>query len=151
MLLYRIGKAKYSRDLTGEGAKLNGGRWNNEGIRCIYTAESRALALLEYTAHASLDTIPRALCFTTFDVPDQSILHLQTGKLPGNWSDWPHSKESRDFGSQLLLKQEFLLLKFPSAIIPNEYNFLINPSHPLITKIKIVDVVDYAYDVRLKG
>lgn len=58
MLLYRIGKTKYAKDLDGIGAKVNGGRWNHEGVACIYTAESRALSLLEYSAHVSIDTIP---------------------------------------------------------------------------------------------
>ena len=62
MRLYRIGKSKYSKDLTGEGAKLNGGRWNHEGIACIYTAESYALCLLEYSVRVQLSDLPKNLC-----------------------------------------------------------------------------------------
>jgi RES domain-containing protein len=150
MRLYRIGKSKYSKDLKGEGAKINGGRWNHEGIPCIYTAESRALAVLEMSAHVTLDEIPRALCFTTFDVPEDSILTHEIGSLPRNWQNWPHPKETRDFGSQLLRKNEYLLFKYPSAILPFEYNYVINPVHPSMSKVKIIDVVDYAYDIRIK-
>lgn len=151
MLLYRIGKTKYARDMSGEGAKITGGRWNHEGTPCIYTAESRALCLLEYTAHASIDTIPRALSYTTFEVPEEAVLELTIGELPGNWKEWPHPKEARAFGTKLLKEKKYLLIKVPSAIIPQEFNYLINPLHPHITKVKIIDVVDYAYDVRLKN
>lgn len=148
--VYRIGKTKYAMDLTGTGAKLNGGRWNHEGTPCIYTAESRALALVEYTAHVSEEEIPRALSFTTYTIPENSILILTAGQLPGNWRDWPYAKEPRDFGTTLLNKAEYLVIKIPSAVIPEEFNYLLNPLHPLISKVKIAEVKDYAYDLRLK-
>lgn len=151
MLLYRIGRTKYAKDISGEGAKIAGGRWNHEGTPCIYTAESRALCLLEYTAHASIDTIPRALSFTTFQVPDNSILELSIGELPGNWSHWPHPKKARDFGTRLLKEKKYLLIKLPSAIVPWEFIYLINPLHADMAKVKIIDVADYVYDLRLKG
>ena len=61
MVVYRLGGTKYATDLTGEGARLFGGRWNNEGTPCIYTSQSRALAILEYTVNINIDDIPRAL------------------------------------------------------------------------------------------
>lgn len=150
MLVYRIGKTKYAKDLSGTGAKLNGGRWNHEGISCIYTAESRALALVEYTAHVSEDEIPRAISFTTYEVPEEAVLEFSTGVLPGNWRDWPHPKETRDFGTSFLKKADYLIIKIPSAVVPEEFNYIINPLHPLISKVKVLHVKDYTYDIRLK-
>jgi RES domain-containing protein len=150
MLLYRIGKTKYAKDLEGEGAKLNGGRWNHEGVPCIYTAESRALCLLEYSAHVSVNIIPTDLSFTSFEVPDNSILEVKLAKLPHNWKKWPHPKETRDFGSALLNENKFLVLKFPSAIISEEYIYVINPLHARMKEVKIVEVQSYVYDIRLK-
>ena len=150
MRLYRIGKPKYSKDLKGDGAKLNGGRWNHEGIACIYTAESRALCLLEYSVHVQLADLPKTLCFTIFEVPDDSMLSLEIESLPVNWQNWPHSKNTRDFGTQLLRENKYLIFKFPSAVLPFEYNYIINPAHSDMYKVKIIDVVDYAYDTRIK-
>ena len=150
MFIYRIGKTKYAKDLKGEGAKINGGRWNHEGVACIYTAHSRALSLLEYSAHVSLEDVPGRLCFTTFNVPGSPIFELEIEVLPHNWDNWPHPKETRDFGSELLRKNEYLLFKFPSAIVPFEYNYLINPQHKLMTDVKIIEVIDYSFDIRLK-
>jgi len=144
MLLYRIGKTKYAHDLTGMGAKLNGGRWNHEGIPCIYLAESRALSLLEYAAHVAIDILPPTLSFTTFELPEHSIRELSANELPATWPLRPHNKESRDTGSALLSKQECLLLKIPSVIIGHEFNFVLNTLHPLITTVKITDVHSFS-------
>lgn len=151
MLLYRIGKTKYAKDLEGEGAKLNGGRWNHEGVPCIYTAESRALCLLEYSAHVSVDIIPTDLSFTEFEVPDNSVLEVKLARLPQNWKKWPHPNETRDFGSALLNENKFLVLRFPSAIISEEYIYLINPLHARMKEVKIAEVQRYIYDLRVKS
>jgi RES domain-containing protein len=143
MRLYRIGKTKYAHDLSGMGAKLNGGRWNHEGIPCIYLAESRALSLLEYATHAVIDRLPPTLAFTTFELPEHSIRQLSINELPATWLQRPHTKESRDMGSALLSKQECLLLKIPSVIIGQEFNFVLNTLHPLISAVKITDVASY--------
>ncbi|MFT4154038.1 RES family NAD+ phosphorylase [Parafilimonas sp.] len=151
MLLYRIGATQYANDLTGEGARLNGGRWNHAGIPCIYTGGSRSIVLLEYSVHVSIHNIKRALSFATFSVPDDSVTEIRTADLPGNWKDFPHPKETRDFGSRLLAANSSLVIKLPSVIIPQEYIYLINPDHTPIKQVKITEVTDYAYDVRVKG
>ncbi|THU31153.1 RES domain-containing protein [Niastella caeni] len=141
MRLYRIGKTKHAHDLTGMGAKLNGGRWNHEGTPCIYLAESRALSLLEYVSHSTIETLPPALSFTTIDVPEHSMRQLTIDELPADWFQRPHNNKSRDMGSELLLNQECLLLKVPSVMINQEFNFVLNTLHPLISAVKIIDVV----------
>lgn len=150
MRVYRIGKKKFAKDLAGEGARLNGGRWNHPGISCIYTGGTRAIALVEYTAHVSEDNIPRALCFTCFEVPENSIQEIKIEDLPGNWREWPHPVATREFGSAMLSRVKHLLIRIPSVIIPEEFNYLINPLHPDIKKVKIVSVTDHIYDLRLK-
>jgi RES domain-containing protein len=150
MLVYRIGKTKYARDLTGEGARLNGGRWNNKLTACLYTSESRALALLEYTVNVNIDDIPRALNFTTLEIPDGSIDELKEEDLPGDWKAVPAPASSKDFGTNLLKAAKSLVLKIPSTVIPNEFNYLVNPAHPDHNKCKILAISDFVYDVRIK-
>ncbi|HWB26588.1 MAG TPA: RES family NAD+ phosphorylase [Chitinophagaceae bacterium] len=150
MIVYRIGKTKYAYDLTGEGARLNGGRWNHKLTPCVYTSESRALALLEYTANVNIDDIPRALSFTTIEISLDNILEVKIENLPGNWTASPAPGSTRDFGTTLFKKGDFAVIKIPSAIIPLEYNYLLNPLHSDITKCKILAVHDFVYDVRLK-
>ena len=150
MIVYRIGRTKYAHDLTGEGARLNGGRWNHKLTPCIYTSQSRALALLEYTVNVNIDDIPRALSFTIFDIPADNILALKAEDLPGNWTDAPAPRSTRDFGTALFKKGEYGVIKIPSAVIPDEFNYLVNPMHRDIATCKIVDISDFVYDVRIK-
>lgn len=150
MLLYRIGHSQYAKNLTGDGAKINGGRWNDIGVPCIYTSVTRALALLEYTCHAKKHLIPRDLSFITYEVPDHSIEIFAVGQLPGNWKHWPPPKEARDFGTAFLKKSKYLLYRLPSVVIEEEMNYIINPLHPDIRQVKIAEVKDYAYDMRIR-
>lgn len=150
MIVYRISRAKYARDLTGEGARLFGGRWNKKLSACLYTSESRALALLEYTVNVNVDDIPRALSIITLDVPNGSMRELAVMELPGDWAASPAPGSTKEFGSALLSKADHLVLKIPSAILPAEFNYLVNPGHSDIALVKIIDVQDFVYDIRIK-
>ena len=150
MIVYRIARTKYANDLSGEGARLNGGRWNHKLTPCIYTSESRALALLEYTVNVNIDDIPRALSFAIIEVPDDNILSVTVEGLPGNWTESPAPASTKNYGTGLLKKGEYAVIKIPSAVIPFEYNYLLNPLHKDSTKFKILDVHDFVYDVRIK-
>jgi RES domain-containing protein len=150
MLVYRIGKTKYAKDLSGEGARLNGGRWNHKLVPCTYTSESRALALLEYTVNVNIEDIPRALSITTFEIQDSQIQLLTEADLPGNRRQIPAPSSTKDFGTALLRSLNYSVTGIPSSILPNEYNYLLNPLHPNSRNFKIADIADFAYDVRIK-
>jgi RES domain-containing protein len=150
MIVYRIGYMRYASDLTGEGSRLNGGRWNHVMTPCLYTAESRALAVLEYTVNVGIDDIPRALSLTSIEVPDSSMEICNEARLPGDWKTAPAPASTRDFGTRWLKAAEKLLMKIPSTVIPEEWNYIINPLHPNSKDCKVVDVRDFVYDVRIK-
>ena len=150
MIVYRVGKTKFSNDLSGEGARLHGGRWNHILTPCIYTSESRALAVLEYTVNVNIDDIPRSLSITTFEIPDADIQELTIAELPGNWTESPAPSSTKDFGTNLLTLMTSPILKIPSAVIKQEFNFILNPKHVASIAFKILDVEDFVYDVRIK-
>jgi RES domain-containing protein len=150
MVVFRISRTKYSHDLTGEGARLHGGRWNHLLVPCIYTSESRALALLELTVNVNIDDIPRALSITTIEIPDDIIKELTLPELPGDWGHSPSPTSAKDMGSNLLKTMEAAVLKIPSAILSQEFNYILNPLHPESGKFKIIAVEDLVYDVRIK-
>jgi len=150
MIIYRIGNAAYAKDLTGNGAKLNGGRWNNISVPCVYTAESRALAILEYSANVPLSAILRALAMTTIDTGRTVIQELSVADLPGDWRVSPAPASAKDLGSKLLKKMEVAIIKIPSIIIPEEFNYILNPSHPDAKQFRIVGVKVFVYDIRIK-
>jgi RES domain-containing protein len=149
MLVYRIGNAMYAGDLTGEGAKIHGGRWNHITVPCLYTSGSRALTVLEYSVNVNISKILRALAVTTIEIQDATIMEMQVADLPGNWRESPAPSSTKDFGSALLIAA-FPVIKIPSTIIPEEYNYILNPHHRDSKKFRIKETKDFIYDVRIK-
>jgi RES domain-containing protein len=150
MIVYRVGSTKYANDLSGEGARLNGGRWNHPLTACVYTAASRALAVLELTVNSNIYNIPRALSIVSVEVPNTNIQTFTTADLPGDWRDTPAPASTKDFGTKLLQAAIHPVIRFPSSIIPEEFNYILNPAHPDSKLFKIVEMKDFVYDVRIK-
>lgn len=148
MLLYRITRCTYAKDLSGTGARLYGGRWNNIGRAMIYTASSRALATLEALVHLPTAIIPVDFCLTTIDAPED-IFEADTDLFPPNWNAYPEPEILKRTGDFFLKQNEHLLLKVPSAIVNEEYNYLVNPQHHKASKIKIIKSEPFTFDERL--
>jgi RES domain-containing protein len=150
MEVFRISRSKWAEDLSGEGARLFGGRWNRKGTPCLYTSSSRSLAILEYSVNVSLDEIPRSLSIVTLKLPDQ-FLDVKIHELPGNWKDVPAPASTREFGTRLLEEGRHLIIRLPSAVIPQEFNYIIDPMHKDHKLCKVVAVDDFVYDPRIKS
>jgi RES domain-containing protein len=150
MEVYHLGRTKFADQLSGEGAKLHGGRWNRIGQPCIYASESKALCILEYAANVSLDLLPFSLSITVYFIPDNSWKQFNENELPKTWNSVPVTSETKEWGTTHLLEKKFLALKLPSVIIPSEYNFIINPLHPDFKKVKIKNIHSFTFDQRIK-
>ena len=150
MVLYRIAKTAYIGDLSGSGPRLYGGRWNPKGIGVIYTSESRALAALEFFVHLSRTVIPPGLSLASIEIPDKaSRKEITMEELPRNWRSYPAPLELADIGASWIRSKKSLLLRLPSVIMPPEKNVLINPAHPEMTGVRIIEVEPYSPDPRL--
>ena len=150
MVLYRIAKKAYIRNLSGSGPRLYGGRWNPKGIGVIYTSESRALAALEFFVHLSRTLVPPGLSLVSIEIPDTaSRKEITLEELPRNWRSYPAPPELADIGASWIRSKDSLLLRLPSVIMPPEGNVLINPAHPEMTGVRIIKVEQYSPDHRL--
>jgi RES domain-containing protein len=150
VVVYRIAGKKFIKDLSGNGARSYGGRWNHKGVGIIYTSENRALATLECLVHVPLSIIPTNLSIASLEIPDDIIpKEISTSDLPVNWRHYPAPLELAEIGTQLTLANNTLLLRVPSAVVDQEFNILINPSHPDIQRVTISDIDDYRFDDRL--
>jgi RES domain-containing protein len=150
MKVYRIVPTQYAYDLSGEGARLHGGRWNHKMTPCIYTAENSALAVLEYTVNISMEAIPRALSIVCINIPDTGIYPVPIAALPGNWKDYPAPPSTMDMGTAWLEAMEHPAIRIPSTVLPQAFNYLLNPLHPAATGFSILSVDDFVYDLRIK-
>jgi RES domain-containing protein len=147
MRVYRIGKTEFIQDLEGVGAKLYGGRWNHMGTPCIYTSESRALAVLEYLVNVTIQHIPKRLSIASFEFDEKQLETPLMKSLPEDWQSIPASFTTKSFGTEML-NRGLPGFKIPSVVIPDEYNYILNPlaGGPFF---KLVEVKDFVYDVRL--
>lgn len=148
MTVYHLGQTKYAHLLTGEGAKLFGGRWNRVGVPCIYTSENKSLCVLEYAANVTLEELSDNLSFTAYDIPDDCWMNFTAKQLPKDWMETRVPDSSKEWGSKHL--QHNLALRLPSVIIPSEYNILLNPQHTDFKKVKIKDIERFSFDRRIK-
>ena len=150
MLVFRISTARYARDLTGTGARIHGGRWSHKGINVVYTSESRALATTEYLVRTPMGMIPVGLRMVMIQIPkNTSTETIGPAKLPAHWRIYPVPIEIADFGFRWVVENRSLTLRVPSAVVPGDFNILINPSHPENKKVKIKSVEPYELDERL--
>jgi RES domain-containing protein len=127
-----------------------GGRWNHRGVPLIYTSESRALATVEYLVHLSLPEAPRDLSMATVKVPDDIVPEeLDRSFLPKNWRKSPAPIKLAELGSEWARSKRSLLLRVPSAVVEQEHNILINPTHHDMSRVKLVKIEPYRLDERL--
>ena len=141
-----------SDDLTGEGAKQSGGRWNSKGVPVVYTSQSISLACLETLVHLNTIGLPLNRYLVRIDVPIaiwQKAMQYDAASLPIGWDASPAGKISLDIGDQWLASNSSALMIMPSAIVPQENNILINPSHPDAALITATKVSKWLYDSRL--
>ncbi len=150
MKLYRLTKSKYSRDLSGKGAEIGGGRWNSKGTSMLYTSQSIALATTEIAVHVPLGILPKGYVVITFEVPNSIITEeLQENKLPSDWKSIPHSHSTQIIGDEFIMSKKALILKVPSVVVQDDFNYLINPNHQDINKVSIATIKRYEFDGRL--
>lgn len=147
---WRITKQKHAKNaFSGEGAKLYGGRWNSPGKLVIYTAESRALALTEILVHLeSAGMLSRYVVFEV-EIDARYVAHFELRDLPKNWRAEPAPKRLQALGDEWLDSAKSAVLRVPSAVVGGEFNYLLNPSHPDFTKLRIHGPEKFRIDKRL--
>ena len=119
IVVYRATPALFAGDLSGEGARLYGGRWNERGVPALYTASSVALALLENLVHiGDKADFPVSYTITEIEVDGE----LQTmAEVP------PERATSQRLGTGLLADPTCLGFWTPSVVVAHERNLVLNP------------------------
>ena len=149
MIVFRLSKGKNREDLSGKGAEIYGGRWNSKGTALLYTSQSRALAFAEVSTHIPFGIVPKDYFLVSVQIPDKgSILQWKEVDLPVDWRSNPHSDSTQRIGDEFVAGLKYLTLRVPSAVVPGDFNYLINPVHPLMSEVKIVEAEPFEFDSR---
>ena len=150
MQAWRLSKARYAGDLIGVGAAREGQRWNQQGQRAVYLGLTPEITVLEMLVHFNgAPSAPLALC--CYEFPDEAELmqHPALANLPVGWDAVPHGTASAAFGGAWLSSMKGLALVLPSVVVPQARNLLVNPLHPAIERVRLVDQVPFRLDQRL--
>ena len=147
---WRIVKRKLAKDaFSGEGARLYGGRWNSPGVSVVYTAQSQSLAALELLVHLEISDVLHEYVVIEARFDASLITRLAKSDLPQNWRASPAPASARAIGDAWLAEEPSPVLELPSAVIPAENIFLLNPQHSAFAKIVIGNPLAFEFDPRL--
>jgi len=148
MQVYRITQIKYTDQLYASGYE---GRWNQKGEKVIYTSSSRSLACLENVVHSSGELLQKAFAVMVIYFPDHIYIEsINQNDLPKYWNQKARPLVCQQLGSAWYRSKKSLVLQVPSAIVAQEFNYLINVHHPDFSKIKIIDLESFPFDPRIK-
>lgn len=115
----------------------------------VYTAESRALAMIEVLVNAEDRARLGALEWIFVSASISSDLIEKPAKFSPGWRDYPHSKETQLFGSEWAKARRSVAIRVPSAVVSGEFNYLLNPAHPQFAKVKVGKPEPFSFDPRL--
>ncbi|CAN5595505.1 RES family NAD+ phosphorylase [soil metagenome] len=148
MTVYRFSHPKYADDISGNGARLKGGRWNHPGVAVLYTSSSISLGMLEVLANANTLEQLQMIQLIEIEIPDNPVIHeITSTKLKKGW--WNDFEYTQWMGTEIMRSNTTLIIKCPSAVVEQENNFLINPNHELFKKIKLKTRTNFRFDERL--
>ena len=149
MQIYRISLTKYACQLVASG---NPARWNPKDVKMIYAASSRSLACLENVVHRSQEGLNLLFSVMTIECPKKlKIKTINRTDLPDGWSDYSQMYKTQNIGAKWIRDSETAILKVPSSIIQEEYNYLLNPEHDDFKLITLVNTQPFVFDSRIKG
>jgi len=150
--LWRVVKRKHAATaFDGKAAQRFGGRWNSPGRRVVYASAGKSLALLEILVHLDVGrALPRLVAFA-FDVDTELVDRLSAARLIRHWRTSSGLLVTQQIGDEWLASGRALALAVPSAIVPEESNYLLNPAHPAFGRLKFGRPVPFLLDPRLAG
>ena len=146
---WRIVKRKYAKTaFLGEGARIFGGRWNSPGFPVVYTAESQSLATLEILVHLESADLLGRYVVAKVEIDESLVTELDVSHLPKSWRTDPAPAKNRAIGDNWLKSGASAVLQAPSAIIPTERTFLLNPRHQDFSRLRFGIFSAFRFDSR---
>ncbi len=145
MVLWRISR---HQDLSGTGGLRASGRWHYAGQPVVYLSESPASALLEVCVHTAASDVPPSFTLLRIVGPDLEFPSVAESDLPEHWR--VRLEATQEMGTKWLRQNKAVLLKIPSAIVPETVNYLFNPAHRNAKSFRISEALTYPFDVRIK-
>jgi RES domain-containing protein len=151
IVAWRLVKARYAAEaFSGEGARLEGGRWNPKGTPVVYLADHPALAALEMFVHLGKKASKIKFSLFRVEIPKEvKVLELFEAGLPAHWRAEPPRPETMMVGEKWFHDRGTAVLKVPSVLVPAAANLIMNPGHPDTEKLRIGKAEAFSFDPRM--
>lgn len=134
--------------MSGDGARLFSGRWNEAGVPMVYTATSMALAAMEMFVHLDPSVAPDDLLAVEIAAPDDlAVEEVGLRSLPKRWR--ATEVETAKRGTAWVRSGRTVMLRVPSAVVEGEWNALLNPAHADFARVKVVAARPFHFDERM--
>jgi len=148
---WRIVKAKHAATaFDGEGARINGGRWDSPGTSVVYVSESRSLATLELLVHLNDSALLRSYVLIPCEFDSGDIVRIEDiARLTAGWASYPAPASLQVIGDAWARSGSFLVLSVPNAVTKDERNYVLNPAHPRFASVIVGKPVPIELDERL--
>jgi RES domain-containing protein len=146
VIVWRLASRRYP-PLSGDGARLVGGRWNSAGYSVVYGSESLALCLAECLVHLP-GPLPSDYMAFKLSLPEESLEMLDSASLKSGWQR--DIGYTRAVGDQWIRQGRSLALAVPSAVLAESMNILINPAHSRGHEVNIEESMPFEFDSRLR-
>lgn len=134
---------------SGDGARIYGGRWNSKGTAVVYVSERLTLASLELLVHLNSAQVLETYEFRPVSFEDSLVENLDPNVLPPGWRADPAPPQLRMIGDQWVRQGRSVVLRVPTALVPGEFNYLINPTHPHAGRLQLGEAEEFRFDPRL--
>jgi RES domain-containing protein len=151
LTVFRLGKHAYRAQLfSGLGGFYASGRWTPRGRPIVYTSASISLAVLEYTVNYRRRGWVPAMVLGRATIPAAvRIETIAVDNLPANWFAADPPPQLQKIGAEWLDRAESAVLKVPSAIVTEEWNYILNPLHADFGKLKLTAAKPFTLDRRV--
>ena len=115
----------------------------------VYCSSSLALAAVELFVHLEPNLQPNDLVAIAARLPEgEPGQRLEPSRLPQRW--WSDNfNPLRARGDKWIREASSLALEVPSAALRMEWNVLLNPLHPAMSKVKIDAPQPFQFDQRM--
>ena len=116
----------------------------------MYTSSTLALAALELFVHLDASEIPEDFVAIPADIPASvQIARIRPAQLPADWRQYPAPESLADIGTRWASQGRTAVLAVPSAIIPSELNYLLNPLRPAFRQIRVGESQPFQFVPRM--
>lgn len=147
---WRVVQTKYaSASFSGEGARRDGGRWNRPGVPVVYLADSLPLAVLEILVRLQRAGILLGFSKARAEIPDRAVETIDRKGLPDGWRASPRPEAIVAIGERWIREARSAVLAVPSALLPSETIFVLNPEHRDFGRVRVGPIEPLDLDPRL--